>query len=225
VPEGKCRRPYHLINANVVLVDSSASDFRARGGDSFVLSPLYCGSRATGWVRSSSYMAGSGRGLTLSSAMAISGAAVNPNTGVAGRGLMRNRLVSMLLTALNLRLGYWATNPKKHKDRIPNFISPGLVAGVLAEGLHENASMVELTDGGHFENLGLYELIRRQVKLIVVSDAGCDPDFDFGDLANAVERARVDFGVKIEFRGEYPLSDLLPGSGPKQPDSLDTRYQ
>lgn len=225
VPDGKCKRPYHLVNANVVLVDSPTSDFRARGGDSFLLSPLYTGSRATGWVRSDKYMVRRGRGLTLATAMAISGAAVNPNTGVAGRGLMRNRLVSMLLTALNLRLGYWAPNPKRQKERNPNFISPGLVAGVLAGGLHEDAPMVELTDGGHFENLGLYELLRRRVRFIVVSDAGCDPSFDFADLANAVERARVDFGAKIDFRGDFPLADLLPGSGPKQPTSLDARYQ
>lgn len=223
VPEHRCKRPYHLINANVVLVDSRASDFRNRGGDSFVLSPLYCGSRATGWVRSSAYMTRSQRGLTLSSAMAISGAAVNPNTGVAGQGFMRNRLASMLLTALNLRLGYWATNPKLDRDRVPNFIFPGLVAGLITGGLHEDASLIELTDGGHFENLGLYELVRRRAKLIVVCDAGADPDFTFGDLANAVERVRVDFGAKIEFRGDYPLEKLVPGSGPKQPDRLDAR--
>jgi len=36
-------RPYHLINTNIVLVDSSTSKFRGRGGDNFILSPVYCG--------------------------------------------------------------------------------------------------------------------------------------------------------------------------------------
>ncbi|MDP7448130.1 MAG: hypothetical protein QF689_06065, partial [Candidatus Latescibacteria bacterium] len=53
-----------------------------------------------------------GRGMTLATAMAISGAAANPNTGVAGGGLMRNRLVSLLMSLLNVRLGYWGSNPR-----------------------------------------------------------------------------------------------------------------
>ncbi|MFQ5649545.1 MAG: hypothetical protein ACE5IY_06345 [bacterium] len=216
--EKMCRgdhtRPYHLVNANIVLVDSPTTKFRGRGGDSFLLSPLYCGSDATGWCRTSTYMKRGSRGMTLATAMAISGAAVNPDTGVGGKGLMRNQLVSMLMGLLNLRLGYWAPNaePKKHLPFPPNFIIPGLTADILGAGLSENKRMIELTDGGHFENLALYELIRRQISLIIVSDAGADPEFHFGDLANAVERARVDFGAKIRFHTDARLEEVLPGS-------------
>ena len=66
------RRPYHLINTNVVLVDSLEAKYRGRGGDSFVVSPLYCGSDATGWRKSDDYMKSAGRGMTLPTAMAIS---------------------------------------------------------------------------------------------------------------------------------------------------------
>jgi len=51
----------------------------------------------------------------------------------------------------------------------------------------------------------LYELIRRKLQLIILSDGGADPQFRFDDLGNAIERARVDFGVKIRFDDEeYP---------------------
>jgi hypothetical protein len=77
----------------------------------------------------------------------------------------------------------------------------------------ENGYHLELTDGGHFENLGLYELVRRRVGTIIVSDAGVDKDFTFGDLANAIEKVRTDFGVSIRFEPEDSvLSNLLPGS-------------
>lgn len=225
LPSHKVKRPYHLINANIVLADSRTSNLRARGGDAFLLSPMFCGSRATGWARSDGYMReGGGRGMTLATAMAISGAAVNPNTAARGRGVGRNRFVSMLLSLLNLRLGYWAPNPALDRGRVANFIEPGIRAGLFGLGLREDARLVELTDGGHFENLGVYELLRREVKTILVSDASADREFVFADLANLVERARVDFNIKIEFPEELGLDGLLPGSGPEPRHALDHRF-
>lgn len=207
---------YHLINCNVVLVDSGHATYHGRGGDSFLLSPLFCGSQATGWQQTNKYMKNFFcRGITLPTAMAISGAAANPNAGVAGDGVTRNQIVSTLMSLLNLRLGYWARNPQKGNGCMPpNYLQPGLIAGVFGGRLNEEYSFLELSDGGHFENLALYELIRRQVSFIVISDAGADPDYSFADLANAVERVRVDFGVKIRFRPEeeYNLEGLLPDS-------------
>ncbi len=207
---------YHLINCNVVMVDSANAVYHGRGGDSFLLSPLFCGSKSTGWRATTEYMKNTFcRGITLPTAMAISGAAANPNAGCSGQGVTRNRGVSTLMSLLNLRLGYWARNPQKSNGCLPpNYLRPGLTAGVCGGGLNENNGFVELTDGGYFENLALYELIRRQVKFIVISDAGADPDYTFADLANAVERVRVDFGVKIRFRSESEgnLEGLLPGS-------------
>jgi len=210
----KSRRPYHLINTNIVLVDSETAKFQGRGGDSYLLSPLFCGSDATCYVETKDYMKKEGRGITLATAMAISGAAVNPNTGVAGKGVTRNRIVSVLMGLLNLRLGYWASNPKFNKFMPfpPNFFVPGLTGDLLGSDLSEKEKHIELSDGGHFENLALYELIRRKARLIIISDAGADPKFRFGDLANAVERVRVDFGVKIRFDPKCDIDGLLPGS-------------
>lgn len=206
--------PFHIINANLIQIDAAKAKFRGRGGDNFILTPLYCGSNATGWCPTTAFNNGA---MTLASAMAISGAAVNPHTGSSGRGVTRNWLVSFLMSFFNFSLGYWARNPKKNKpDRklpAPNYFCPGILQGLLGLDFSENSSFIELSDGGHFENLALYELIRRRVKTIIVSDGGADPDFNFADLADLVEKVRVDFGVEIDFTAtKKPLGDLLPNS-------------
>lgn len=221
--------PYQILNTTLISVDDENSKYRGRGGDSFMLSPLYCGSNATGWrrtgpvpgldpIRNSDawWMRG---GLTLPSAMAISGAAVNPNAGISGRGPTRSRAVSMFMALLNLRLGYWAHNPRK-KPWLPkwraNLLYPGLWQGLFGRGLNSAKPYIELSDGGHFENLGVYELVRRRVDTIIVSDASADPEHSFASLANAVERVRVDFGVTIYF-DQTPLDGLLPKSAKEGP--------
>jgi hypothetical protein len=69
-----------------------------------------------------------------------------------------------------------------------------------------------LSDGGHFENLGLYEMVVRRCHTIVVSDAGSDPKGAFEDLGNAIRKIRVDLGIPISFRAVpiHPRS----GDGP-----------
>jgi len=207
-------RPYHLINTNIVLINSLNAKFRCRGGDSFVLSPLYSGSDATQWIATKDLM-GKGNTMTLATAMAISGASLNPNAGNSGRGITRNRIVSALLTLLNIRLGYWLVNPRKFLPSFyqPNFLHPGLMAGVFGRNYTEQHRVIELTDGGHFDNTGLYELIRRRIDLIILADGSSDATFSFDDLGNAVEKVRVDFGVQILFDDpDYNLNNLQPGS-------------
>lgn len=208
--------PYHLINTNVILVESSISKFRGRGGDNFILSPLYSGSNATGWRSSKEFCNGS---ITLPTAVAISGAAANPDAGVAGKGLTTNVVISILMSIFNLRLGYWASNPDHKKEYsfewTPNYFNPGFVEVFQRNKMNEEAPFVQLSDGGHFENLGLYELFRRRAKLIVVCDAGADPKYEFGDLSNAIEKARVDFGVKVNIK-KHQLDALVPATKPDQ---------
>jgi len=84
----------------------------------------------------------------------------------------------------------------------------------LRSKLNENASYVQLTDGGHFENLALYELIRRRARLIIVCDAGADSDFQFTDLANAMEKVRTDFGTLINCKCK-DLQKLVPRASKK----------
>lgn len=206
-------KPYHIINTNVILSNSETIEYSGRGGDNFIISPLYCGSAATGWKTTKTYQQKSTGGITLASAMATSAAALNPNAGVSGEGITRNVIVSNLLSVLNLRLGYWAQNPsKKDGYSSPNFFSPGLVTEIFRNGFTEKHNNLLLSDGGHYENIGLYELIRRKLNLIIVSDGGADPAFNFDDLSNAIEKVRVDFGAHIIFRNDCGIDGILPNS-------------
>lgn len=208
--------PLHLVNTNLVLVDSPNTLYRGRGGDNFVLSPVLCGGDATGWAAAKDFAGTHADGLTLATAMAISGAAVNAHCGVGGQGAMRNGLVSMLLSLFGLQLGYWVSRGGCAAGS-PNFYRPGFDA-LLGQGFDEGAAFLQLSDGGHFENLALYELVRRQVDTIVVVDGGADAEFQFGDLGNAIERVYADFGAVISFGGD--LGAVVPETGTGYPERL-----
>jgi hypothetical protein len=206
--------PYPLINCNVILTNAVAPHYRARLGDSFLLSPLYCGSNATGYMATTHFERDL---MTLPTAMAISGAAANPHAGNFGEGKSTQNAVSFLMTFFGLRLGYWSFNPASKLFGLsrwvrPNYLLPGL--GSLL-GLHhsERNMFIELSDGGHFDNTGVYELIRRRVPVIIIADGGADPDDTFDSLGNMIERCRVDFGTSIVFPdADYDLTGLIPGS-------------
>jgi Patatin-like phospholipase len=149
-------------------------------------------------------------GLTIGTAMAISGAAASPNMGhYSDAG------IGFLMTVFDVRLGWWMGNPMHKKSWIegsPKFGFQWMITELL--GLTTDQSkFVYLSDGGHFENLGLYELVRRRCRLIIASDAGQDSSYLCGDLRAAIERCRVDFGVEIEI----DLSCFLPQSAPPRP--------
>ncbi len=206
--------PYHIVNTNVVLVSSEQPTYKSRGGDNFILSPLYCGSNATGWQKTERFMDGK---MTLATAVAISGAAANPNTGVGGVGLTRNLFISLTMSLLNLRLGYWAEhpNPAEKPGHPPNHFRPGAYAlgnamGLDKGGYNENRCFVQLSDGGHFENMGLYELIRRRVKLAIVCDGGADPDFSFSDMQTTIRRIEDDFGARIRILDDASPDKVVP---------------
>jgi hypothetical protein len=213
----KAKTPYHMINTCIATTDSDDRRFRGRGGDNFILAPLYCGSDATGWVATDEALPT----LTIATAAAVSGAALNAHTGPHGSGLLRNKAYSALLSFLGLNLGFWSPNPKRFAGRkkghgpffyMPNLLKPGL-SGLTGRSIDEEGAYVQLSDGAHFENLAIYELVRRKVKFLWVSDAGQDDGFTFEDLSIAVERVRVDFGVHVRFRDSvYDLTHLIPGS-------------
>ncbi len=189
--------PYHILNTNLNLSGADSRLRRNRGGDNFILSPFYCGSSETGWRSTKEFLNG---GLTLATATAVSGAAAAPNSGVGGKGVTRDASVSIIMTLLNLTLGFWIPHPMRKQKRFtfPNHFNPVLLS-LLVNTYNVNRKFLELGDGGFFENLSLYEMIRRRMRLIVVSDAGADPDYRFDDLLNAMQKVQVDFGVKIGF--------------------------
>lgn len=200
--------PYHIINTNVILVGSSDRTRRIRGGDNFILSPLYCGSNATGWRCTRDFYNGK---MTLATAMAISGAAANPHTGAGGMGITRNGAVALLMSILNLGLGVWVTHPKPGRSwrNRPNHFHPGLYE-LFNFGYSKKRTFLQLSDGGHFENLGLYELIRRRMRLIILCDGAADKEFAFGDFQTAIRQIEEDFGARIEFDESNHLERMMP---------------
>ena len=141
--------------------------------------------------------------MTLGSAMAIPGAAASPNMGFHS-----SPPLAFLMTIFNVRLGWWAPNPR----------DPCVGAGGTRFGLlyllrellgrsNDRSRNVYVSDGGHFENLGLYELVRRRCRVIVLCDASEDAHYQYDDLSNAIQRCRVDFGVNIQFQ---------PGAAPRR---------
>lgn len=218
MPKEPRNAPFHIVNTNMILVDSKVRRWRIRGGDSFILSPLFCGGSATGWVATGGFLGGK---LSLATAMAISGAAANPNTGAGGSGPTRSRVVSLVMTLLNVRLGYWVANPRCHSLFTwarNHFV---VAAQQILQGHREEWPLLELSDGGHFDNLGLYELVRRRMRVIVLSDGAADPRFEFADLRIAMRRVEEDFGARIDFVGDDPeqvvphRTEAGPGYPPK----------
>jgi hypothetical protein len=183
-----------------------------------MLSSLYCGSGATGWCRTQDFSDGN---LTLATAVAISGAAANPNTGVGGVGLTRNRLVSFVMALLSLRLGYWASHPAPNRKpgHMANHFRPGAYAfanlvGFDRFGFHEHRPFLQLSDGGHFENTGVYELVRRKLRLIICCDGGADAECSFSDFQTTVRRMEQDFGARIRFSRTASPDGIVPAPSP-----------
>src|SRR5262249_23686812 len=108
--------------------------------------------------------------------------------------------LSFLMTVFNVRLGWWIGNPR-HRNGV-SMPGPGIgltyTALELFGGTDDNRKYVNLSDGGHFDNLGVYELVRRNCRYIMVCDAGQDPKFICEDLGDVVRRCRTDFGVDID---------------------------
>lgn len=196
------RSPYHIVNTNVQTVGSKDYILGGRGGDNFIFSPLFCGSDATTYVETEKYAGGK---MNLATAFSISGAAVDPNTYAT-----KSRPLSFIMTLLNIRLGYWIRNPRRmpnHHFHIRPMWYLYMFAEMFGSGLKETHKQIHLSDGGHYENLGFYELIRRHVPYIIISDAGSDKNWEFNDLSKLIEMVRLDFGAKVTV---YDMESLIP---------------
>jgi len=213
--------PYPIINTNAVFVKDPNRVIFARGGDNFVLTPLFVGSRATGWEDTKTHIKKNSP-MTLASAMAASGAALNANAAYVGAGVTRDRLLSIVMMLLNLRLGLWIGRPSPDKvgakARMPNLFNPGFRYGVTLSGYKSSSSFVDLSDGGHFDNLGIYELARRKTAVIFVLDGEQDATSSMPALYSVVQRMQEDFNMKVDLEG--CLDDLVPVPSSGYPDGV-----
>jgi hypothetical protein len=191
-------RPIHVINMALNLVADNRLAWQERKAESFTVSPFAAGARALGYRSVENY--GGPDGMSLGTAVTISGAAASPNMGYHSSPAM-----TFLLTLFNARLGAWLGNPSEAGRFTWRRSDPVAGAGPLLREMFGRTTdanpYVYLSDGGHFENLGLYEMVARRCQFIVVSDAGCDGDYAFEDLGNAIRKIRIDMGVPISFPG------------------------
>lgn len=192
-----CNGPYHLINTTLNVPHSQNSSLSGRGADFFVFSKYYCGAESTGYRTTTSYDQGKTR---VATAMAISGAAASPEMGKS-----TNPIMLILMTLLNTRLNLWMPNPNHEHPQKFTFWPQYLLKELFRKGT-ENDTLINLSDGGHHENLGIYPLLKRRCRVIIASDAGSDPDFKMTDLANLQRKARIDLGINITI----DLTDLRP---------------
>jgi hypothetical protein len=200
------RQPFHVINMALNLVAGEKLAWQQRKAESFTVSALHAGNYCenVGYRRTEYDVAGEkifygGReGISLGTAVAISGAAASPNMGYHS-----SPVIGFLMTLFNARLGWWLGNPGPAGRRTFQLSGPMLAARPMIDealGLtNDQNQYVYLSDGGHFENLALYEMVLRRCHTIVVSDAGQDGDFKFEDLGGAVRKIRIDFGIPVTF--------------------------
>jgi hypothetical protein len=221
--------PYHLINVTLNLQGSDDENLRGRGADFFLLSRHFVGSNRTGYVATDAMEAVDSH-LDLGTAMAISGAAASPNAGaVAIKPLV------FVLTMLNLRLDYWLPNPAaiKPESRLRRFVlqrgaGPQHVMRESVGALNAKGIFVNLSDGGHLENTGIYSLLIRRCRTIICIDGEADPELTFGGLIKLIRFASIDLGITIDIdlsgmrrqqnglsRAHYAVGEIDYGAGEK----------
>ncbi len=190
--------PLHVVNTTLNLVERPRLAWQQRKAESFTITRLHVGNARLGYRTSNEYGGGLRSPVSLGTAIAISGAAASPNMGYHS-----SRLVTFLMALFNVRLGWWLGNPanKAWKNKGPRFSVWPLIAETF--GLtNDKSRYVYLSDGGHFENLGLYEMVLRRCRFIIVSDVSCDKNAAFYDLGNAIRKIRVDLGIQIDINLE-----------------------
>jgi Patatin-like phospholipase len=214
-PGGGYTGPFPIVCTAINLTFGEDLAWQERKAASFAFTPV-CSGYEVGWtaakpgkplnccgfVPTYGYAFPEG-GINMATAVAISGAAASPNWGYH-----TNPATAFLMTAFNVRLGWWLFNPRRsdiNASASPRFAPLELTKELL--GIANDASkFVYLSDGGHFDNMGLYELVRRRCYRILICDSEQDENYFFEGIANAVRKCRIDFGVEITL----DLSRLRP---------------
>ncbi|MGO7274689.1 patatin-like phospholipase family protein [Rhizobium ruizarguesonis] len=211
--------PLHLINVTIAETIAGSSNLvaRDRKGKPMHLTPCGIVYEADRPGSFSAGFTGDGEELPLANWIAISGAAVSAAIG-SGTSLG----TSILATMSNVRLGYWWKARridgsrdlfwKGLKDTVQNYLFLEL-RGAFDGSRRERWY---LTDGGHFENTGIYSLLQREVNFIVACDNGADLKYDMVDVLRLVQRARIDLEAHITFLDQVALDKKLGPNSPLQ---------
>jgi hypothetical protein len=212
--------PYPILCGALNVTHGERLAWQERKAESFAFAPIFCGYEFVqmhtddgGYQPTMEYAYSMDKqdpshpdigGVRLGTAMSISGAAASPNMG-----FHTSPPLAFLMTMFDVRLGWWLANPRYKSSAIeagrlklklkgaPRFSLYYLLSELFASTT-DRSKFVYLSDGGHFENLAVYELIRRRCKFIIACDADADEDVEFGDLGNMIRKCRSDLGVEIK---------------------------
>jgi hypothetical protein len=220
------QRLFPVINITLNISTGGRDAWAERKGSSFTATPLHCGAaelrprgheseqvRPGAYVRTDHFAGmesdqdelGNDQGTHLGSMLTISGAAASPNWGYHSAPQ-----IAFLMTLFNVRLGAWYPNPARATPAELRLAKPrnSLLAlfNELCGRTTDDNQAVYLSDGGHFENLGVYEMLRRRCTRIVVIDAGQDGGCKFFDLGMMIRKAEIDLPVKIRLATTYIAS-------------------
>jgi hypothetical protein len=199
--------PLHLINIAVNDTDSSSSNLTRldRHAKPFTISPvgfLYPGQTATKLLQRSFKQ----DNMPLSLWMSVSGAAFSTGIGyLGGAGF------SLIAGLVNMRLGYW-WQPGSGGRSWRRGVQRMLWRELARKFPGTDGDRWYLSDGGHFENTGVYELVRRRVPVIIMADCGADPGYRFEDLTRLMRLIRIDFEAELTILQDEEL-DLVLGPG------------
>ena len=194
-PTQPYRGPFPILNGALNLGGSSDLGLHTRHSAAFSFTPLRAGAdrKAVGYspVIGAERFAGD---LDLGQVVSVSGAAASPNMGYS-----TSPLVAFLLTMFNVRLAWWFPNPGRRwwsRSKLP--LSTWYLLKEMFGIADETNRFINVSDGGHFENLGVYELVRRRCRVIIACDAECDPNLTFGSLGNLIRICETDFRARID---------------------------
>ncbi|OMC47975.1 hypothetical protein A5744_06090 [Mycobacterium sp. IS-1264] len=201
---------------------------------SYVMSADYIGGPALGWFHTEKLFEAAPprirRDLTVEAAVAVSGAAFASAMGRQNKGIEK------LLAVSGARLGTWLPNPSfvtqlrdaEHRNdsgldclprgwpkSLPTIRGGGYLYREILGINNIDARLVQITDGGHYDNSGLVEALRRRCGLIFVIDGGGDPPPLPIGLTDAIRLAKYELGVEITLNetGPYSVENITPGSG------------
>ncbi|ORW94389.1 hypothetical protein AWB92_11605 [Mycobacterium sp. IEC1808] len=217
--------PKFVFAAAAAISDGDIRPAPGLNAVSFVMTADYVGGPALGWLKTAELRHASPpriqRDLTVEAAMAVSGAAFASAMGRESKG------IQSLLALSGARLGTWLPNPlfvrnAQLKAADPSF--PKALPSVRGAGYFYrellginrfDARLVQVTDGGHYENLGLVEALRRRCRLIYCIDSSGDCPPLLSGLSEAIRLARFELGVEITMETGEPfgVENLAPGSG------------
>ncbi|QDT98427.1 patatin-like phospholipase family protein [Gimesia aquarii] len=220
--------PYHIILCSLNLAGSRDLARRTRKSDHFIFSRAYCGSGSTGYIPTEKYRNGNTKlatAMTISGAAIGSNMGFQTSFARAfaltmfnirlGYWIVNPRVYDQDTIAKEEIIQFpdekkpnkkWVDENWKHK-LFPfspyllekNIWWPWFLRSELVGNTNSQGRLVNLSDGGHSgDNIGLYPLFQRRCKLIIASDAECDPEYNFSSLINAINQIYIDENVEVK---------------------------